>query len=110
MRDLYRRLELGFGADAAQIEAALARCADPELRRRASGVLQDPARRAVYDAQYLALRSLGDLRHALLLEEGAWAIADTDSDFHGRPLAGLPVVAPAGEAPARPRRWWWPFG
>lgn len=107
MRDLYERLGLGFGADAAALHRAIAASPDGELARRAKAVLLVPERRAAHDAVYLVARRLRDWRVDLLLEDGAWAQALADSDLvrPHLPAEPLPARAPVAAAP-REGGWW----
>jgi hypothetical protein len=103
MRDLYERLGLGFGADAAALRRAIAAAPDRELARRAEAVLLDADRRAAHDAVYLVARRLRDWRVELLMEDGAWALALADSDLVRPDLPAEPLTPPAT---ARARPWW----
>ena len=98
MRDLYERLGLGFGADAAALARAIAQCDDAELARRARDVLLNPERRAAHDAVYLVARRLRDWRVDLLLEDGAWACELADSDLVRPDLPTTPLPAAAKAA------------
>lgn len=114
MRDLYRRLGLGFGAEPAALDRAIARCGDAELARRAAAVLRHPARREAHDAVYRVARQLQDWRVELLLEDGAWAQALADSDLvqPDLPTTPLPAPKPVARAGGLSRWWlrWWPWG
>jgi hypothetical protein len=114
MWDLYQRLGRGPTVEGDALARAIAEAKDPELRRRAIGILQVAARREAYDRAYLAARTIRDLRDALGLDEAHWALAQGESDFvirHGgesegermQRLASVRLVeeqgAPAG-APA----------
>ena len=99
MRDLYERLGLGFGADDAALERAIAQCRDAEVARRAREVLLRPERRAAHDAVYLVARRLRDWRVELLLEDGAWAseLADSDLVRPDLPTTPLPAAKPLAD-------------
>ena len=105
MRDLYARLGLGYGADETALRRAIARCADPELARRAREVLLDPERRAAHDAVYRVARHLRDWRVELLLEDAGWAreLADSDlvrPDLPTEPLPAAALRTAAGGSPS----------
>lgn len=106
MRDLYERLGLGFGADAAALRRVIAATPDRELAQRAKEVLLDADRRAAHDAVYLVARRLRDWRIELLMEDGAWAKALADSDLVRPDLPAEPL-AKAPAAAATPRASWW---
>ena len=117
MWDLYQRLGRGPTVEGDALARAIAEAKDPELRRRAIGILQVAARREAYDRAYLAARTIRDLRDALGLDEAHWALAQGETDFvirHGgesegeriQRLASVRLVeeqgATAAVAPAAP--------
>ena len=117
MWDLYQRLGRGPTVAGDALARAIAEAKDPELRRRAIGILQVAARREAYDRAYLAARTIRDLRDALGLDEAHWALAQGETDFvirHGgesegeriQRLASVRLVeeqgATAAVAPAAP--------
>lgn len=111
MRDLYERLGLGFGADDAALQRAVAATEDAELARRARSVLLDPQRRAAYDAVYRSARGLRDWRVELLMEDSAWAqrLSDSDlvrPDLPATPLPAAPALAPSISLWTRLQAWW----
>ncbi len=81
MWDLYQRLGRGPTVEGDALARAIAEAKDPELRRRAIGILQVAARREAYDRAYLAARGIRELRDALGLDESHWALAQGESDF-----------------------------
>jgi len=106
MRDLYERLGLGFGADEAALRKTIGAAKDRELAQRAKAVLLDPDRRAAHDAVYLVARRLRDWRVELLMEDGAWAQALSDSDLVRPDLPTEPLAKPAAKAGAARAPWW----
>jgi hypothetical protein len=107
MWDLYQRLGRGPTVEGDALARAIGEAKDPELRRRAIGILQVAARREAYDRVYLAARTVRDLRDALGLDEAHWALAQGETDFvirHGgesegerlQRLAGVRLVEEQG--------------
>jgi hypothetical protein len=78
MRDLYLRLGISTDANADEIASAIS--AKPHLGAVAD-VLLNPQRRAAYQRTVFTLRSIGELRHRLGLDDDASWFHETCGDF-----------------------------
>jgi hypothetical protein len=107
MRDLYLRLGISTDANADEIASAIS--AKPHLGA-AADVLLNPQRRAAYQRTVFTLRSIGELRHRLGLDDDASWFHETCGDFSshaqarkftakvetGAAGAAEPAIPPAG--------------
>ena len=107
MKDLYKQLGVSDNDGEAEIRAALAAAAAPELRDAAEFILLDPARRAVYDRNRRVLLTVGKLRANLGLNLSRFwprtRFADFTVDLNPLPTGGA-------AAPTDPMKMAWAFG
>jgi len=122
MHDLF--LRLGVSTDASNDDIAAAIESKPHLAT-ASEILLNPQRRAAYQRTVFTLRSIGELRHRLGLDNEASWFQETCGDFSAHaqarkftakaevaavePVAATPAHAAHDAATRPPNRWMKPL-
>jgi hypothetical protein len=122
MHDLFLRLGISTDASADDIAAAIE--SKPHLAT-ASEILLNPQRRAAYQRTVFTLRSIGELRHRLGLDNDTSWFQETCGDFstHAQarkftakaeivavePVAATPAHAVHDAATRPPKRWMKPL-